>query len=54
MVLTEGIFLRVLAEKTWCWLGVIPVLVFDCFAFQFKEGISGLFQSAFFYGYMFR
>jgi hypothetical protein len=28
-------------EKTWCWLGVIPVLVFDCVALRFKMGISG-------------
>ncbi len=30
-------------EKTWCWLAVIPVLVFDCVALQFREGISSLF-----------
>jgi len=29
------------SEKTWCWLAVIPVLVFDCVALQYREGISG-------------
>jgi len=39
----EGTFQCGLAEKSWCWLVVIPVLVFDCVALQFREGISGLF-----------
>jgi hypothetical protein len=26
------------AEKTLCWLGFIPVLVFDCVALLFEEG----------------
>jgi len=38
----EGTFHCGLAEKTWCWLGFIPVLVFDCVALRLKEGISGL------------
>jgi hypothetical protein len=29
-------------KKTWCWLVIIPVLVFDCVALRFREGISGL------------
>lgn len=33
-------------EKTWCWLGIIPVLVFDCVALRFREGMSGLFSRA--------
>jgi len=28
-------------EKTWCWLVVIPLLVFDCVALQLIEGIVG-------------
>jgi hypothetical protein len=36
----DGFFM----EKTWCWLGIIPVLVFDCVALRFREGISGLFS----------
>jgi hypothetical protein len=32
------------AEKTGCWLDVIPVLVFDCVALRLKEGKNGLFS----------
>jgi len=39
----EGTFLCGLAEKTWCLLVFIPVLVFDCVALRFREGISGRF-----------
>jgi hypothetical protein len=41
----EGTFLFGIAEKTEYWLGFIPVLVFDCVALRFREGISSLFQS---------
>jgi hypothetical protein len=40
----EGTLLSGLAEKTWCLLAVIPVLVFDCIALQHIEGISSLFS----------
>jgi hypothetical protein len=44
-----------LAEKTWCRLGFIPVLVFDCVALQLKEGISSHFFVAIFpYGVLLR
>jgi hypothetical protein len=29
-------FSKLLAEKTWCLLVVIPVLVFDCVALRFR------------------
>jgi hypothetical protein len=33
-------------EKTWGRLSVIPVLVFDCVALQFREGISSKFSDS--------
>ena len=41
----EGALLLQL-EKTLCWLGFIPVLVFDCVALQYIEGISSLVSRA--------
>jgi hypothetical protein len=38
-------------EKVLCWLGFIPVLVFDCVALRLREGISGRFSRA--QGYVF-